>query len=324
MLALDDKWVWDYWLVRNPDDNLWHVFFLQADKSIIDPELRHWNVSFGHATSTDLIQWDYLGTCFQPANSPSWDDKTTWTGSVVQNEDGLWHLFYTGSSEEENGLIQRIGHATSSDLHHWVRVDNGFCLDLDARWYDSEYRPDYWHDRAMRDPWVMRDPEGSGWMMFFTARVPGIEEANNAGAIGLARSNDLYKWTLSPPVFQGGFGQLEVPQVIQISGKWYCLFCNSGDHWSKAYEANMPGGKVSGTHYLMADNINGPWTIAPGKFLDGGLPCRRYVGKLLETDAGLRYMSFWHDTAEGEFIGTLSDPVEVKLTNGLLELIENN
>jgi beta-fructofuranosidase len=36
----------------------------------------------------------------------------------------------------------------------------------------------------MRDPWVMRDPAGDGWLMFFTARGP-VAEANAGGAIGL-------------------------------------------------------------------------------------------------------------------------------------------
>lgn len=320
MLSLDDKWIWDFWLVRNPDDGLWHIFFLQADKSLIDPGLRHWNVSVGHATSTDLSHWTYLGTCFRPAASSAWDDKTTWTGSVIRGGDGLWHLFYTGTSEAERGMKQRIGHATSTDLHSWERVNGGLCLDLDSPLYESEHTPESWHDRAMRDPWVMRDPDSDDWLMFFTARVPGIAEPNAGGAIGLARSSDLYSWTLEPPVFQGGFGQLEVPQVMQIEGKWYCLFCTAGEHWSKGYEASVSGGAVSGSHYLVADHINGPWTIAPGGFLDGGNPCPRYSGKLLETDAGLRFMGFWHDTPEGEFIGVVSDPVEVEIRGGLLQL----
>ena len=324
MLALDNKWIWDFWLVRNPDDGLWHIFFLQADKSLIDPELRHWNVSVGHATSKNLIDWDHLGTCFKPAETSSWDDKTTWTGSVIRDDNGLWHLFYTGTSKQENGMIQRIGHATCDDLHNWERVNDGFCLDLDDRWYESEYNPESWHDRAMRDPWVMRDPKDKGWLMFFTARVPGIEEPNAGGAIGMARSTDLINWKLAPPVFQGTFGQLEVPQVIQLNGKWYCLFCNFGEHWSKEYASNMPGGRVSGTHYLMADDIEGPWEVAPGKFLDAGNPCPRYVGKLIETDEGLRYIGFLHDTPEGEFIGAVSDPVEVEINNSLLKLIENH
>ncbi|MEZ5450774.1 MAG: hypothetical protein R3E89_17995 [Thiolinea sp.] len=291
LLALEDKWIWDSWFVRNPEDGLWHAFFLHADKALLDPELRHWNVSMGHAASRDLQDWTYHGVCFQPAATPSWDDKTTWTGSVIQDEAGLWHLFYTGTSARDQGMKQRIGHATSTDLHRWERVGDGLCLDIDTRWYE-EYTPGHWHDRAMRDPWVMRDPAGAGWLMFFTARVPGVEEPNAGGAIGLARSADLYHWTVQPPVFQGGFGQLEVPQVLQWGDQWYCLFCTAGEHWSQAYRATEQHAPVTGTHYLIADNPLGPWEIAPGGFLDGSQPCQRYAGKLLATDAGLKFSGF--------------------------------
>ena len=77
---------------------------------------------------------------------------------MVQGDDGLWHLFYTGTSRAEDGLKQRIGHATSTDLHNWTRVGDGLALDIDDRY--EEYAPGHWHDRAMRDPWVMRDPNG--------------------------------------------------------------------------------------------------------------------------------------------------------------------
>jgi beta-fructofuranosidase len=72
----------------------------------------------------------------------------------------------------------------------------------------------------MRDPWVMHDPAGDGWIMYFTARVPGRDEPNAGGAIGFATSPDLYTWTLRRPVYDGGaFGQLEVPQVFEAGGR---------------------------------------------------------------------------------------------------------
>ena len=95
-LALPTKWIWDSWYVR--DGDLWHGFFLQADKALENPDLRHFNVTQGHATSRDLKTWEHKGTMFAPAEGPAWDDYTTWTGSVVQDDDGLWHLFYTGTA----------------------------------------------------------------------------------------------------------------------------------------------------------------------------------------------------------------------------------
>jgi beta-fructofuranosidase len=204
-------------------------------------------------------------------------------------------------------------------MHQWRRVGDGLCLDLSGSDYE-DYVPGHWHDRAMRDPWVMRDPGGDGWLMYFTARVPGIAEPNAGGAIGLATSPDLMDWTLRKPVYAGGmFGQMEVPQVFAHGGRWYMLFCTDASHWSEAYRAFNPQSPVTGTHYLMADHPLGPWTIAPGPFFDGASPARRYSGKIVETESGLVTMGFIHTTPDTAFVGEVSDPIPVSVdAEGLL------
>lgn len=319
VLALKDHFVWDSWYVN--DGNVWHGYFLKAPHSIGDPELRHFNVSYGHATSTDLTNWTHLGTTFEPAAGPAWDDYTTWTGSTVRGDDGLWHLYYTGTSKAEQGMVQRIGHATSTDLHNWTRVgDTGLILDLagpNVHHYEADHTGK-WHDRAMRDPWVMKDPEGEGWLMYFTARTDGIAEPNAGGNVGFATSPDGYDWTLQPPVFTGGFGQLEVPQVFEASGQWYCLFCTAAEHFSEEQaEQTEP---VTGNHYLIGDSPRGPWRVAPG-FLDGDLPCRRYAARIVDTGDELVILGF-ADRPDGvDFIGHVMDPQPVEVTSdGLLKV----
>ena len=314
VLSLNDKWIWDFWLARNGDD--WHIYFLQADNTLADPEMRHRNVTQGHAVSRDLVNWTHVGQCFAPATGPAWDDWTTWTGSVLQGPDGAWHLFYTGTSHAGDGMHQRIGHATSPDMHSWQRVGDGLVLDLNgpnAAHYE-EFTPGHWHDRAMRDPWVIRDPEGDGWLMYFTARVPGRAEPNAGGAIGLARSADLYHWTLEKPVYDGGdFGQLEVPQVFRHGSHWYMTFCTAAEHWSEGYRRKNPQTPVTGNHYLIADHHLGPWRTPDAPFLDGLNPCKRYAGKIVERDGKLFIMGFLYYDAEGRFIGKVSDPVPLRV-----------
>jgi beta-fructofuranosidase len=312
MLQIHDHFVWDSWYAH--DGDRWHAFYLQAPKSIGDPELRHWNVSVGHSVSDDLINWEHLGTCFRPSQGPAWDDYTTWTGSVVRDEAGLWHLFYTGASHSEDALYQRIGHATSRNLHDWERVGDGLCLDLaglGAEAYEADFETSVWHDRAMRDPWVMRDPEGDGWLMFFTCRASGVAEPNAGGAIGCATSPDLQHWTLEPPVFVGGYGQLEVPQVFEHRGRWFCLFCTAAEHFSAEQAQALEGGPVTGNHYLEGDGPRGPWRIAKG-FLDGALPCRRYAARVVNTGDGLVLLGF-ADRPEGDFLGHIMDPEPITM-----------
>ncbi|MCP4382395.1 MAG: levansucrase [Hyphomicrobiales bacterium] len=315
VLALDTHWIWDSWYIR--DGDVWHGYFLKAPKAIGDPELRHWNVEQGHAVSRDLKTWEHLGTCLAPSAEPAWDDYTTWTGSTLRDDDGRWHLFYTGASHAEDAIMQRIGHAVSDDAHTWERVNGGLCLDLtgpNTGAYEHDFDTGLWHDRAMRDPWVMKDPKDRGWLMYFTTRASGIAEPNAGGAIGFATSPDLMTWTLEPPVFAGGYGQLEVPQVFEYGNRWYCLFCTSAEHFSRDQAEAIPGGPVTGTHYLVGEGPRGPWRIAEGRFLDGSLPCRRYAARICETDNGLVILGF-ADRPHGEFVGHVTDPDPVRVDN---------
>jgi len=111
-LALIHHWVWDFWFAVEGDTT--HLFYLQADRALGDPELRHWNASIGHAVSTNLVDWQVREPILRPADEPDAPDScTTWTGSIVRNG-SRWELFYTGTSKAESGRIQRICRATST------------------------------------------------------------------------------------------------------------------------------------------------------------------------------------------------------------------
>ena len=316
MLALEDHWVWDSWYLH--DGSHWHCWYLKAPKSLGDPELRHWNVSHGHAVSDDLVHWEHRGTAMAPATGPSWDDKTIWTGSTLKGDDGRWHYFYTGTSRQENGKIQRIGHAIGDDLETWERVGGGLCLDLtgaNSHLYETAWEG-RWHDRAMRDPWVMKDPDGEGLLMFFTARVPDRDDVNDAGCIGLASSADMMTWTLEAPVFVGAWGQLEVPQVFEKDGTWYCLFCSTPEHQA-GWSLEKYGIIGRGSYFLVADDPRGPWRLPNGDGFD--TRDDRYAAKIVEHD-GLWILGF-KDGERENFGGFIMDPAPVRrLPDGTLTL----
>ena len=319
--ALADRWVWDFWLARDGADH--HLFFLQADRSLGDPELRHWNVSIGHAVSTDLRAWTDLGTCFAPAAEPAWDDGTTWTGSVLRH-DGLWYFFYTGTSRSEDRKKQRIGLATSADLHDWRRHPASPVVDLDARFYE-EFDPTLWHDRSLRDPWVAPDPSGNGFRMWFTARAP-VGPGDGRGVIGTARSSDLVHWRIEPPVTAPGlFGEVEVPQFLALGGRFYLLFCTSAARASTAHRADMAERGIAletGTHYFVADRPEGPWRLGPLPFLAGLGGGSLYAGRVVTGRHGQPwFLGFIGKGADGQFIGAISDPIALRVaTDGRLVL----
>jgi hypothetical protein len=77
-LRLPDTWIWDFWLARDGED--YHVFYLQAPRSLGDPELRHFNASIGHAVSRDLREWSPLPDALRLGPPSAWDGHAVWTG----------------------------------------------------------------------------------------------------------------------------------------------------------------------------------------------------------------------------------------------------
>ena len=160
MLHLDDRWIWDFWLIDDGPDH--HVFYLQAPRSLGDPERRHRHATIGHAVSTDLATWTVLPDALGPGEAGAWDDNAPWTGSIIRAAD-RWHLCYTGTSSADGGLIQRIGIAVSDDLIQWERPVDHPVIDADHRWYERFGDSD-WFDEAWRDPWLTTDPRsGERW-----------------------------------------------------------------------------------------------------------------------------------------------------------------
>ena len=106
MLRIDDRWVWDWWIADT--DSEYHLFFLQAPRSLGDQVKRHLHATIGHAVSADLREWRSLPDALTPGPPGSWDDGSTWTGSTLWRGD-TWYTFYTGVSAEDRD-VQRIGH----------------------------------------------------------------------------------------------------------------------------------------------------------------------------------------------------------------------
>jgi beta-fructofuranosidase len=296
-LRLDDRWIWDFWLARDGDDH--HLFFLQAPRSLRDPEQRHWHVSVGHAVSADLRHWRLLPDALAPAPAGAWDDYTTWTGSVLRH-DGRWWMFYTGTSHRERGKVQRVGLATSGDLVSWRRYGSEPLIEADPRWYE-QLGSSQWPEQAWRDPWVFQDPDTGTFHAMLTARTTEGDPATR-GVIGHATSEDLLTWTVRPPVTApGGFGHLEIPQVERVGGGWRLLFSSPA----------VGGHPVEGTHLLSAAGPLGPYEWSTHQLLDADPAGTRYGGRLVRDRAGWQLLAWLNRGPDGGFVGELADPVRV-------------
>lgn len=293
---LVDDWVWDFWTA---DDGVaHHLFFLKAPRSLGDPDLRHRNASVGHAVSTDLLAWQRVSDALDPQPPPAFDDLATWTGCVVRADDGGWRMFTTGLSGADDGLVQRVGVATSFDLMTWTR-DPAPVLEADPRCYAT--RENGAEETHWRDPWVCRDDAGT-WHLYATARG-----ADSPGAVAAhAVSEDLLTWTVRPPLSptSARFAWAEVISLHRLDGRWVLLFSCLSDQ--------MP---------LAPPGAGGVWAVpvdGPGAPVDLDRAVRLtsedlYVGKLVSLrDGSSRFLAFQNRDEAGAFSGGVTPLLRIE------------
>lgn len=300
MLVLPDVWIWDSWYVD--DGERFHAFYLKASRALIDHERRHMRPSVGHAVSDDLVTWVELADALVHEDAPAFDDQGIWTGSIVRDERGTFHLFYTGIERRTMSAIQRTGHAVSDDLLTWHRVSPEPVVTADSRWYsvaDDGQREDW------RDPWVFRDADR--WRMLVTATAADGPEGQR-GCVAAAVSPDLYTWTVEEPVVAGvGLRQLEVPQVEFVDGGWVLLFCLTG---TDVVRPGLP--QVTGTWSVPGSSPTGPFDF------DRAEPIQipgNYAGRIVQDRSGRwQFMGFVDVDQDGRFGGVLGNPVPLRRT----------
>lgn len=313
MFRLPDSWLWDFWLAE--DHGTYHLFFLCASRSLHDPDRRHLRAAIGHATSTDLVHWEQVTDALVHGDPGEFDATATWTGSVIKGPSGEWFMFYTGTTQTPAGpLIQKVGLATSTDLHHWVKHDQNPLIEADSRWYETQGGEAPWQDEHWRDPFVMADLAGNGWHLLITARA-NSGPLDDRGVIGHAHSTDLLHWDVQPPLSDpgAGFGQLEVFQVANVDGRHVLIFNCLPTEYSAVRRAT---GDLGAIWVATGETALGPFDIKGATPLaDDSL----YVGKLVRDPSGAWVLLAFHNVGvDGDFGGALSDPMLVRWDGNIL------
>ena len=302
-LKLPGQWVWDSWFAFDGENH--HAFYLQASRALGNPDRRHRNTSVGHAISKDLKNWTVVADALAPSESPAPDSWTTWTGSVVREDNGQWRMFYTGTSRENGGHRQTVCAATSSDLITWTKVENLPVLVADARWYATIV--DGFPYEAFRDPWVYRMAGESRWTMLVTAELNSGGDPRQRAAMAIAKSEDLIDWTLEPATSQPdqGFSETEVFQYAVVDGVPILLFCTAGPNISDKRRAL---GETGGVYSMpVREDLQDINFERATLFPDTSLYASRLVQ---DSDGGWNLIAFIN-YVDGEFIGELCDPIPV-------------
>lgn len=302
-LKLPGQWVWDSWFAFDGENH--HAFYLQASRALGDQNRRHRNVTVGHAISTDLKNWTVVADALTPSESPAPDSWTTWTGSVVKADDGVWWMFYTGTSREDAGERQTVCAATSTDLITWTKLPNLPLAAADSRWYKT--LSDGFDNEPFRDPWVFKIPGDKNWTMLTTAGSKVAKSRREEAVMGVAKSADFKTWTIQPPLGAPGqgFGETEVFQYEIVDGVPIILFC-CGPLWlSDERKAN---GEIGGVYSLpVASDLSDIDFNRSVLYPDTSIYAARLVQ---DRSGGWNLIGFLNNVA-GEFVGELSDPIPV-------------
>lgn len=106
----------------------WYHLFYQHN-----PKFAYWDyvMSWGHAVSRDLINWEHLPVAVQPDHW--YDDHGDWTGSIMKVSDDRIVMVYTGIIGPRSYLRQVINIATADDpsdplLLNWTKYEHNPVL----------------------------------------------------------------------------------------------------------------------------------------------------------------------------------------------------
>lgn len=315
-LSLPDRWVWDSWYIWS--GGLCHAFYLAASKGLGDPDLRHRYTSIGHAVSEDLTNWEVLPDALAPGESPALDSWTTWTGSVVEVADNQWRMFYTGTSREDRGAVQRILAADSDNLNSWSKLPN-VVVEASSVYYET-LADESWESECWRDPWVFYSEESQRWEMLITARAVGADKVRG-GVVGLAVSDDLDVWEVLQPLTKPvpDFGHLEVIQYEVVDGIPILLFSCDANKLSP--ESRQRYGDIDATYSLACpDGLEGLDLSEAHPFQTNLV----YASRLVQDKSGRWNLLGFHNYSDGQFVGKICDPIPVTATRDRGLIFDSN
>lgn len=285
-------------------DGTWHLFFQHNPEGI---DLG--NISWGHATSTDLVTWTD-----QPVAIEATDDELVFSGSVVVDHDNTSGFgtgdqpplvaVYTSVLGEGSGLpantqAQSLAYSTDGG-DTWQRYDANPVLRLPEP-----------EARGFRDPKVFWYEPGGYWVM--------VAVVADARVVKLFRSDDLKDWTALSELPAPGVdeGLVEVPDLFPLP-----LDGDGEERW--VLVMNLNGGAKdggSGARYVVGD-FDGT-TFRPddpaGAWVDEG-PDFYAAGTWNEAPGGERvaiaWMSNWAyagDVPTDPWRGTMTTPRRLAL-----------
>lgn len=159
--------------------------------------------------TTDFCRYTKKGVVLQ-AGTDEEIDRSCYTGSVIQGNDGSLHLFYTAVNAKddyfkENGRpLQNIVHAIGTDIMS-INKDREFLLRADG--FCDIY--------DWRDPFVFYSEEDQCYIMLVSTRNKQAD-LRRGGQLYSLKSKDLREWGNGTVFYAPGmYTMLECPECFR-------------------------------------------------------------------------------------------------------------
>ena len=234
-----DGWVGD--TIPFAHDGKFYIYYLHDERKGNTQD------EYGYRTSWNLLITEdgvNVKDCKVVLPVGEYDDAdyACYTGSVIEGNDGNFHMFYTAQNNynpkyhRDGKPLQYVAHAISTDLINWEKLPE-LTFGADERIYE----PFDW-----RDPFVFYNEEEKCFDMLLAARLRGASE-KNGGCVGLCRAYDLLHWEAKEPFYNPeSYMTHECPDLFKLGNKWYLVYSTFSEKFV--------------THYRMSDKLSGPWT----------------------------------------------------------------
>ncbi len=216
-------------------------------------------------------------------------------------------MAFTGHKMGEPLFVQRVGVAVSDDLLLWEKLPENPTSEADPVHYELVSTG----DRTLT-PW--RDPflldMGEEVIQYVCAkRTEG--DITLRGTIGLARSTDMRSWETLPPLEHDPIAEeMEAPQIHEIGGRCYLVFCTKEQWLSPSYKSRFPVHTFRDTNYSMVgESPLGPFRLhGTGEIMSTGPPSSWYASQIVRCAGEWFLLSTVTDDAGRT---SFSDPVPV-------------
>ena len=270
-----DGWVGD--TIPFAHDGKFYIYYLHDERKGNTQD------EYGYRTSWNLLITEdgvNVKDCKVVLPVGEYDDAdyACYTGSVIEGNDGNFHMFYTAQNNynpkyhRDGKPLQYVAHAISTDLINWEKLPE-LTFGADERIYE----PFDW-----RDPFVFYNEEEKCFDMLLAARLRGASE-KNGGCVGLCRSYDLIHWEAKEPFYNPeSYMTHECPDLFKLGNKWYLVYSTFSEKFV--------------THYRMSDKLSGPWTSP----IEDTFDARAFYAAKTAQAGDKRMVFAWVPTKRGE------------------------